>query len=168
MASNPGRIPAGGKDKISVVVHTNNRGGTYLNKRFAVYTNDIKRSQIHLKVAGQVKAYIDYSPKYIRFYGNTGQSLKEVIKVVPDQAYPFKIKKVKMREGKHLRYELKPLSPNKGPGGYQLIVYNTLDTEGNYRDDITIETDSKMKPKLIIPVSGKIKNPKPQAKKSSP
>lgn len=168
MASNPGRIPAGGKDKISVVVHTNNRGGTYLNKRFAVHTNDPRMGQVNLKVVGQVKAYVNYSPKFIRFFGQVGQSLSQTIKLIPDKAHPFKIKKVIMREGKHLRYELKPLSLEKGPAGYLLTVYNTMETVGTYRDDITIETNSKVKPKLKIPVSGKIRNPNPRAKKSNP
>ncbi len=49
VASNPGQIPAGGKDKISVVVNTKNRGGGLLQKRFSVFTNDPKTAH---KVVG--------------------------------------------------------------------------------------------------------------------
>lgn len=168
MASNPGRIPAGGKDKISVVVHTKNRGGSHLNKNFKVYTNDPKKPQLNLTVTGQVKAYVDYSPKYIRFSGKVGQELYRTIDVIPFKEFPFSIKKVTAKEGKHLRYELKPLTRKDGPQGYQLTVYNTMATAGNYQDIITIETDSKVKPKLKIPISGQIRKASPQAHKSSP
>ena len=168
MASNPGHIPAGGKEKISVVVHTKNRGGSYLNKKFAVYTNDPKMAHINLTVAGKVQGYVDYSPKYIRFSGKTGQSLNQTIQIRPYTAFPFKIKKVTFKEGKYLRHELKPLPLKDGPKGYQVIVYNTMDTVGRYNDNIIIETDLKEKSELKIPVSGRIRDASPQAKKTTP
>lgn len=167
MASNPEQIPAGGKDKISVVVHTQNRGGQTLNKRFTVYTNDPKKERVVLRVIGKVKAYVDYSPKRISFSGTADQKLSQTVRVMPIEQFPFKIKKVKAKEGKHLRYELKPLPRKNGPDGYQLIVHNTMTSAGRYQDVITIETDSKVKPELKIRVYGRIGKPSPQAQKGS-
>jgi hypothetical protein len=167
VASNPGRIPAGGKDKISVVVYTKNRGGSHLNKSFLVYTNDPKKSQINLTVTGQVKAYVNISAKYIRFIGPQGLEMAQTIQLIPYKDYPLTIKKVTATEGTHLRYELKPLHQKDGPQGYELIVTNTMATEGSYQDTITIETDLKQMPKIMIPVAGRIQKAPQKAGKSS-
>ena len=167
MASNPGRIPAGGKDKISVVVHTQNRGDSNINKRFTVHTNDPIQSKTVLSVSGKIKGYVRIKPKYIRLLGKTGQELRQTVKVLPFKEFPFKVRSVTAREGKHLRYELKPLPRKKEPQGYLLIVYNTMEAAGSYQDRITIETDSKVKPKIEIPVYGRIQNALPQALKKN-
>jgi hypothetical protein len=70
------------------------------------------------------------------------------------KAHPFRVKAIKARDGKHLRFELKDGNPGKD--GYQLVVTNTMQTVGSYHDVITIETDSKEKPQLRIPVTARI------------
>jgi len=150
------------------VVHTKNRGGTHLNKSFTVYTNDSKKKQFKLTVSGKVRAYVEYSPRYIRFTGKEGQTLSQTIEVLPFKEFPLHIKKVTAKEGKHLRFELKPLQRKDAPQGYQLTVFNTMVSAGSYRDTIILETDSKVKPKLQIPVAGRIRKAAPQAQKSNP
>lgn len=156
MASNPGHIPAGGKDKISVVVHTKNRGGRFIRKRFSVHTNDPTRPWVYLVVTGQVKGFVDISPTRIQFMGRAGDAMRQVIRITPIKDYPFTIKNIKAREGKYLAYELKPKGMDPTRNGYQLIVTNTMEKAGSYTDLITIETDIEKKPKLIIPVRGRI------------
>ncbi len=156
MASNPGQIPAGGKEKISVVVNTKSKGGSLLHKRFTVHTNDPTHKRINLVVSGRVKGYVDVSPNRVRFMGRPDDALSKVIQITPLEDFPFTIIKIKAREGKHLEYQLKPKGKNPAKDGYQLIVTNTMKEAGSYSDLITIETDSKKKPRLIIPVRGRI------------
>ncbi len=156
MASNPGRIPAGGRDKIGVEVKTRNRGGSTLHKGFTVYTNDPSKSQVKLMVIGKVKGHISLSPAYIRFMGKEGQQLSRTVTIKPLNSHRFNIEAVQTQEGKNLQYDLKPLGGNADKHGYQLVVRNTMQSAGSYRDLITIKTDSKFKPLLRIPVSARI------------
>lgn len=159
MASNPGRIPAGGKDKISVEVNTKNRGGSSLSKSFHVYTNDPAKPQVNLKVMGKVKGYLTVAPAYVRLNGLVGHSISSTVRITPLEGYPFAIKEVKAREDRFLRYEVKPLKKSSGANGYLLLIENTKKDAGTYHDTIMIKTDSKHKPLLHIPVYGRILNP---------
>jgi len=156
VASNPGQIPAGGKESISVKVSTRNRGGAKLHKGFTVYTNDPQRPEVRLQVIGQVNAYLKVAPNYIRLMGRWDQRLSQTVKITPLEGHPFTIKEVKAQQGQNLRYELKPLGNNPGKNGYELVVENTMKKAGNYRDLITIQTDSKEKPLVTIPVYARI------------
>ena len=156
MASNPGRIPAGGRDKISVVVNTANHGGSFLRKGFTVMTNDPKNPKTNLMVYGKVKGYLSVSPNYIRLMGRTGEQIKASVKLVPEKGFPFTIKEVKAKEGDNIRFDLKPLGKDPAKQGYELMVWNTRSEVGSYRDFVTIETDLKEKPSIRIPVSGRV------------
>ena len=156
MASNPGQIPAGGKDKISVVVNTKNHGGSTLRKHFTVMTNDPRQSRTDLTVSGQVKGFFSVSPSYIRLIGQEGDKIQASIKLVPEKDYPFTIKEVKARKGDNIRFNLKPLGKDPARQGYELVVWNTRSEVGTYRDFVMIETDLKQKPSIQIPVSGRV------------
>jgi hypothetical protein len=159
VASNPGQIPAGGKEKISVKVSTRNRGGQTLHKGFTVYTNDPGASQMRLQVSGKVNAYITVQPHYVRLIGRVDQPLRQTIKITPLEGHPVTIKDVRIRQTQNLRYTLKPLGPTPGKTGYELIVENARHEAGNYQDLITILTDSKEKPSITIPVYARIHGP---------
>lgn len=156
MASNPGQIRAGGKDIISVVVNTANRGGSTLRKHFTVRTNDPQQSTFTLTVKGTVQQYIPMTPSRINLRGRAGEKLQTTVYIKRLKAYPFRVKNVKVKDGSHLRYKLKEGDSDIGKDGYRLIVTNTMQTAGSYRDMITIETDSKVKPTLRIPVFARI------------
>lgn len=107
-------------------------------------------------MVGKVKGFVSLSSPYIRFTGNAGQPLSQTITIKPLNNHTFNIKDVSAREGKHLKYDLKPLDGAQDKGGYMLLVQNTLHTAGAYFDTITIKTDSKIKPTLRIKVSARI------------
>ena len=156
MASHPTQIPAGGRDKISVVVRTDNRGGENLHKRFMVTTNDPRNARMELMVSGKVKAYVTISPPFVRLIGNQGEKLTAVIRILPQPEHPFKIKSVQTTQGEYVTHVLKPLGRHPEREGYELVVTNAAREPGSYRDYIQIETDLKVKPMLRIPVSGRV------------
>jgi hypothetical protein len=154
VASNPGQIPAGGKDVISVVVNTKNRGGGTLRKRFRVNTNDPANASLILQVKGEVRSYIPVKPKRVRLRGRVGEQVQKTVQIERLKDHPFRVKAIKARNGQNLQFELK--EGNGSKDGYSLVVTNTMKEAGTYHDLITIETDSKAKPKLQIPVTGRI------------
>ena len=156
MASNPGQVPAGGREKISVVVNTSDRGGSSLHKRFTVQTNDPKNQRIELVVVGKVKGFFQVTPLYVRLIGTQGNDIHTTVRIVPEKGYPFSVKSVKAKEGKDINLELKPLGKDPRKEGYTLVVSNTRTEMGAYRDFIFIETDLKEKPTVRIPVTGRI------------
>ena len=166
MASNPGRISAGRRDKISVVVNTRNRGGSTLKKGFTVFTNDPANPQIKLRVTGKVKGYVTVAPRSVRLFGKVGQPLSRTVQILPVDGHHFTIKEVKAQQDKFLQYQIKPLATASGKKGYQLLVQNNKTEPGNYRDTILIKTDSKQKPELRISVFGRIQaQPAPRKQK---
>lgn len=156
MASNPGQVPAGGREKISVVVNTSNRGGSSLHKRFNVQTNDPGNQRIELVVAGKVKGFFQVTPMYVRLIGSQGKDIHTTVRIVPEKEYPFSVKSVKAKEGKDINLELKPLGKDPRKDGYTLVVSNIRTEMGAYRDFIFIQTDLKEKPTVRIPVTGRI------------
>jgi hypothetical protein len=104
------------------------------------------------------------SPKRIQLRGAVGKQLQSTIRIERLKAYPYSVKNVKAKDGKNLRFELKESAPDKDTDGYRLIVTNTKNTAGSYRDMITIETDSKFRPTIRIPVVARIYASKKQGK----
>ena len=111
---------------------------------------------MRLQVSGKVNAYLTISPNYVRLFGREGQPLSQTVKITPLDGHPFMIKEVKAQQGQNLRFDLKPLGTDPRKSGYELIVENTMNAAGNYRDMITIQTDSKEKPSFTIPVYARI------------
>lgn len=104
------------------------------------------------------------TPKRIHLKGTVGKQLQKTIQIERLKAYPYIVKNVKAKDGKNLRFELKESDSGKGTDGYRLIVTNTMNTAGSYRDLITIETDSKVKPTIRIPVVARIYAPAKKGK----
>lgn len=162
MASNPGHIPAGGREKISVVVNTKNRGGSTLRKGFSVVTNDPDRPRVRLSVTGSVKGYIAVAPKFIRLSGTAGQPIQQTVNLTPHKGHPFIVQEITAQMNEFVRFQLKPVGKNAAKTGYRLLVENTKTDAGNYRDTIIIKTDNPHKPTLRIPIYGRISNPQPR------
>ena len=150
-----------------MVVDTQDRGGALLKKRFRVQTNDPQNSRVVLTVIGQVQGYAKLSNKFIRLAGPQGANLESRVTIVPQSAYPFKIKKVEAQKGEHISFDLKPLGIRPAQHGYELIVRNIKTTPGNYRDLILLQTDLQEKPVFQIPVSGRILGRKGNAQQKS-
>ena len=85
------------------------------------------------------------------------------VKIIPEPKHPFKILEVRARNGKDIRFELKPISGQE-QNGYELVVENLKKTKGRYSDTIILKTDSAVKPEIKIHVYGDIlEKPKKRA-----
>jgi hypothetical protein len=119
-------------------------------------TTDPKKPVTQLTISGAVKNFATITPKNIRLYGKVGEPVKETVRIVPEESYPFKILETKAQIGRDIRYEL--TSEKQAPGGaYLLTVENLKQETGRYYDTIFLMTDSRVKPKISIQVYGKIR-----------
>jgi hypothetical protein len=159
VASNPGQIPAGGRDKISVKVSTRNHGGQTLHKGFTVFTNDPGKARVRLQVSGKIDAFLTVAPQFVRLIGRAGQPLQQSVKITPAAGRAFTIKDISVSHPERLRYKLKPIGNPPGRSGYELVVENAMQEAGNYHDRIILQTDSKEKPSIAISVYARIHDP---------
>jgi hypothetical protein len=98
--------------------------------------------------------------------GFTGEHLKRKVTIIPVEKYPFKILKVRAKNGKDIRFQLQEEKSEKGRQ-YALTVENQRLQKGRYFDIITLETDSKIRPTLNVRVYGDLKARSEEEKKKS-
>jgi hypothetical protein len=168
VASHPGQIPAGGRDKISVVVHTNGRGGQKLSKRFRVYTDDPKEPNVELVVTGNVEGFVQIEPPRLSFIGKAGDTLRQEVRITPNPKYPFTIKEAKAATDQNLRLELKPLGKKASKEGYLLTVTVIKTNPGAFSEYIQLYTDLKDKPTIGISVHGRLMTPPAESDGKTP
>ena len=150
------QIPPGGEGKITLKVKTKGYGGRKLSKGATVYTNDKKKSALRLSIAGNIEKFVTIRPRQVRLRGPAGEQLKRKVTIIPVEKYPFKILKVRAQNGENIRFELQEENA--------LIVENQRLQKGRYFDNITLETDSKIRPTLNVRVYGDIR-PRPEKEK---
>jgi hypothetical protein len=118
-------------------------------------TSDPKKPETQLTISGSVKNFATITPSNVRLYGKVGEPVKETVRIVPEDSYPFKILETKAQIGRDIRYELTSEKQTLG-GAYLLTVENMKQETGRYYDTIFLVTDSRVKPKISIQVYGKI------------
>ena len=135
-----------------------------MNKNITVETNDQKNPKLNLKVFGMVEKFVTIIPKNVTLRGFVGDQLKTTVKIIPEEKYPFKIIESKAINGKNIRFKLEEHKLPKGIE-YVLIVENLKKDKGRYYDNISLETDSKIRPQIRIRVNGSIRDRQPNIKK---
>ncbi len=121
-------------------------------------TNDPRRAETQLSISGPVKVFATITPQNVRLYGTIGAALKEIVRIVPEESYPFKIIDTKAQMGKEIRYHLSEDNQSRQTA-YLLTVESLKQTTGRFYDTIYLTTDSRIKPKISIRVYGKISEP---------
>ena len=94
----------------------------------------------------------------MRLFGTVDSALKETVRIVPEESYPFKIIDTKAQVGKEIRYNVSEEHQSRHTS-YLLTVENVKRTTGRFYDTIYLMTDSQIKPKISIRVYGKISGP---------
>jgi hypothetical protein len=97
--------------------------------------------------------------------GFAGEPIQTKVTIIPQEKYPFKVQKVRARDGRNIRFQLE--EENNGEGlRYALIVENQRAQKGRYFDVITLETDSQIRPTLDVRVYGDLR-PRSEEKNKS-
>jgi len=127
-----------------------------MKKTASVYTNDKNRPQMDLKISGQVEKFVTIRPKHINLRGYTGDSIKALVSIIPEEKYPFKILKISAKDGKNIKFQVDEVETSAN-GAYELKVENLKPNPGRYYDTIFLETDSKIRPKISVRVYGNLR-----------
>jgi len=147
------QIPPGGEGKITVKFHSDGYGGRMTRQVVKVETNDPLRTWLELSVSGEVREFASVLPRYVTLTGKAGAEVGKTITILPMQ--PFTVRGVRAQEGKNIRVSVSEKSSG-GRKSYVITVENTMNRPGRYRDTIIVETDSTVKPKITIGVTGEI------------
>ncbi len=110
-------------------------------------------------ISGKVLRFAKLEPAYVRLVGTSGTDIKRTVTITREKAYPFKVLDAKARKSKDIHISMDEFSNDKG-NGYVLTIENIKKTPGRYSDKIILSTDSKVKPKITVPVYGQILAPK--------
>lgn len=113
-------------------------------------------------MTGQVEKFAEISQTRLRLRGLAGDAIKSTVTIKPKEKYPFKIIESRARKGTDIRFKLEEVKNEKGPE-YLLTVENLKTEKGRYADTIFLKTDSTLKPKIEIYVSGIISEKTPKA-----
>jgi len=126
-----------------------------MKKKITVFSNDPKRPQLLLTVAGAVEPFADIDPERIILRGNSGQVIRQELVVTPRANYPFKVTEVSAKNGVNIQYELKEQDTPEGKS-YVVTVENTKTSPGKYYDTLFLSTDSQLKTKIPVHIYGTI------------
>lgn len=126
-----------------------------MKKKATVFTNDPKRPQLLLTVAGAVEPFADIHPERIILRGKSGQPMRQELVVTPRADYPFKVTEVNAKNGVNIQYAMREQETPQGKS-YIVTVENTKTSPGKYYDTLLLSTDSAVKPKIPVHVYGTI------------
>jgi hypothetical protein len=110
---------------------------------------------LYLTIMGNVEQFADIVPKRAVLRGFAGNPIKAEVKIIPNDKYPFAIKKAKATHTKNIAFTIAE-TKNSEKREYVLTVENLNKTKGRYVDTIKLKTDSKIQPEIKIYVIGDI------------
>ena len=146
------------KAYVLTVENTRETKGRYRDTIKLLTTSKIQKT-IDIPISGDIRApeIASIRPRYLTLTGSAGKPLKGVVKIIPDDKYPFSITEVKPRDGKNIKCTLKEVEAS-GKSIYVLTVENLKKEKGRYYDTINLKTDRKDHPGIRISVSGRIRD----------
>jgi len=117
--------------------------------------------KIYLTISGNVEKFVTIMPKRISLVGVEGQELQTIVKIIPEEKYPFKILDILAVEKSNISYQLKEINTSDRTE-YAIEIKNLKKDKGYYNEVIELVTDSKIKPKIKLNINGLIRE-KPEA-----
>ncbi|MCP3922966.1 MAG: DUF1573 domain-containing protein [Desulfobacterales bacterium] len=145
-------IPPGSVGKITIKFDTNGYGGKPVSKSILVESTDPKKGKFYLKLKGSVESFADINPRRVRLIGNFKDKIKSEIRIISKEKYPFKILEVSINDKTKVKFTLNKVKEDK-ISEYLLVVENLSMKKDRYFDTVTIKTDSKLKPEILLPLN---------------
>lgn len=118
-------------------------------------TNDSQRPWIEVTVTGTVEKFADIKPERVHLVGPAGAPVSVELEVIPRKDYPFTIQGIEARGGNFITYELIRRC-GEGKEGCTIRIGNKRMEKGRYTDVLYIITDSAIRPKIPIYITGVI------------
>ena len=149
------QIAPGAEGEAVIRLNTIDYGGNRVKKYVELFCDDPQNPELPLTITGIVEKVVDIDPMHARLFGPAGTDIKTRIRIAPAEKYAFKILGIKTRVGEHIKIKLNQTSQT-GQRVYTLTIENVKKTPGRYYDLIYLNTDSRARPRLKIPVFGNI------------
>jgi len=150
----PREINPGEGGAISITLDTSGYGGTELERKMFVSTNDPEHKIYYFYMTGTVIDFADVQPKkMLVLRGKVGEDIQSVVTITPKQDYPFTILKYLIDD--HLNDHVKVTLEEKD-GAYIFTATNIQKTPGKYKGIIYIYMDSQVKPEFKMYIKGYI------------
>ena len=150
------RIPPGQEAKITVKFSTGGYGGKEVKEVVKIRTNDITKPGLSVVVKGFVEKFAEISPVRASLRGKAGEPVSAQITITPRKEYPFTIKSTRAQpENRNYTYRLDEQKKDDQTI-YVLNITNVKKEPGRYAGRAILETDSTVKPRIIINVTGRI------------
>lgn len=134
-------------------------------KTAEVLTNDPREPVAQLSVSGRVERFATISPPLVNLRGAVGEALRQTVRIIPEEKYPFRILSAQPRDGRSLRVRLAEASEG-ARRAYSLEVENTRSEPGAFNDTVVLRTDSPVKPQLEVRVYVALRPSTPPEKKA--
>lgn len=145
----------GKKGSITVEFDSKGSGGMTVDYKIRVETNDPKKGEFDLTIAGHVDPVAIITPETAILAGNVGEEIKTELTITSDARNPFKIISAESKMGGNISCSLKEIDGSK-PIKYLLTVKNIRKEKCKYRDYVYLKTDSDISPGISIRVKGEI------------
>ena len=129
-----------------------------MQKRVSVETNDPIQPKHSLAISGLVKKLYTLSKRSISLKGTAGDDIIDIIMIVPEGEYQFKILDAKMESGRYVGLTWNTYQ-TQNKTAYRIQVRNLKEEAGRYVDTIQLRTDSDIQPQIRVRVNGNIRNP---------
>jgi hypothetical protein len=146
-------IPPGGEGSITLEVNTKSKQGN-IHQTARVFTNDPKRSQLTIGIAGHVWTPVLLNPKYARLRGVLGEKTKTTIRLKSQKQDPLMLELVSVSIPEKVDVALKELEKGRV---WELQVENKVHEQKNYSGHIKLKTNYPEKPDLNVRISGQIR-----------
>ncbi|HDP26525.1 MAG TPA: hypothetical protein ENN34_13965 [Deltaproteobacteria bacterium] len=134
---------------------TSGYGGRTVREVVRIITNDFTQPGLSVAIAGHVEKFAEISPERARLMGKVGESISTQITITPRKDYPFRITHTTAESDEHFTFILEERN-EEDHVTYVLRLVNTKDDPGMYAGRIILETDSPVKPKIMINVLGRV------------
>lgn len=126
-----------------------------LSKNITVYTNNPENPQLRLTIKGHVNNFVTIEPSRVRMTGAAGDEIKSIVKLMPEEKYPFKILETKTLKEDNIKVSVEEVAGEKGKE-YRITVENLKNKRARYFDAVLLKTDSEIRPEIKISVYGNI------------
>jgi len=148
-------MPPGGEGQLEVKVLTSSKLG-WINESVILRCNDPYKPVVYFTLAGTIKASATVMPKRLYFSESNGTPAWKNIKVLEPGNEKLRVKRVEATS-QYIRTEIIPLPREQEEVATQIRVTLIPGLPlGNFREALTIYTNSSERPKLIVPIEGKI------------
>lgn len=117
---------------------------------------------VELLVSGKVEHFAEIRPRSLRLAGPAGRILTASAEIVPRPEQPFTIRSARTYTGRALQLDLTD-KVREGRKIYELTVTSSALKSERFNDFIILETDSRVRPTLQVPVYGIISAPEGKA-----